>query len=245
MWLWSYGSWIYNYLCNPCLSPLTLWGGILLWQGVLDIKLCDKFCQWLAAGQWFSPCAPVSSTNKTDCTNWKLLKVALNTIVLTPKKSYPHKRSQMYISVRKTEGAIKNGRHWQYWAQKNRPKTHKTNKKHRNTKLKRWATQIPPKKLGWTQVLVKCKQFLLLLRHLPCYIIVRPVASILRHLPCYIIVRPVASILQGELLQTSEESQCQLVMWDGLGFQINIIFICTRRETGQKKSPKVRFSTCF
>jgi len=21
-WLWSYGSWIYNYLCNPCLSPL-------------------------------------------------------------------------------------------------------------------------------------------------------------------------------------------------------------------------------
>jgi hypothetical protein len=24
-WLWSYGSWIYNYLCNLCLSPLTLW----------------------------------------------------------------------------------------------------------------------------------------------------------------------------------------------------------------------------
>ena len=23
--LWSYGSWIYNYLCNQCLSPLTLW----------------------------------------------------------------------------------------------------------------------------------------------------------------------------------------------------------------------------
>jgi len=21
-WLWSYGSWIYNYLCNQCLSPL-------------------------------------------------------------------------------------------------------------------------------------------------------------------------------------------------------------------------------
>ena len=26
-WSWSYGSWIYNYLCNQCLSPLTLWGG--------------------------------------------------------------------------------------------------------------------------------------------------------------------------------------------------------------------------
>jgi len=24
-WSWSYGSWSYNYLCNQCLSPLTLW----------------------------------------------------------------------------------------------------------------------------------------------------------------------------------------------------------------------------
>jgi hypothetical protein len=23
--VWSYGSWIYNYLFNPCLSPLKLW----------------------------------------------------------------------------------------------------------------------------------------------------------------------------------------------------------------------------
>jgi len=22
---WSYGSWIFNYLCNQCLSPLKLW----------------------------------------------------------------------------------------------------------------------------------------------------------------------------------------------------------------------------
>jgi len=25
LWPWSYGSWIYNYLCNRCLSPLILW----------------------------------------------------------------------------------------------------------------------------------------------------------------------------------------------------------------------------
>jgi len=25
LWSWSYGSWIYNYLCNRCLSPLMLW----------------------------------------------------------------------------------------------------------------------------------------------------------------------------------------------------------------------------
>jgi len=24
-WSCSYGSWIYNYLCNQCLSPLKLW----------------------------------------------------------------------------------------------------------------------------------------------------------------------------------------------------------------------------
>ena len=28
--LWSYDSWIYNYLCNQCLSPLTLWVRISL-----------------------------------------------------------------------------------------------------------------------------------------------------------------------------------------------------------------------
>ena len=28
--------------------------------------LCDKVCQWLMTGRWFSPGPPVSSTNKTD-----------------------------------------------------------------------------------------------------------------------------------------------------------------------------------
>ena len=37
----------------------------LPWRGVLDISLCDKVCQWLAAGRWFSVGTLVSSTNKT------------------------------------------------------------------------------------------------------------------------------------------------------------------------------------
>jgi hypothetical protein len=52
------------------------------WSGLLDTTLCDKVDQWLAAGQWFSPGTPVSSTNITeghDITKI-LLKVALNTI---------------------------------------------------------------------------------------------------------------------------------------------------------------------
>ena len=82
-WLWSYGSSIYNYLCNQCLLPLKL-------QGLLDPTLCDKVCQWLATGQWFSQGSPVSSTNKTghhDITEI-LLKVALNTINQTTPNQY-------------------------------------------------------------------------------------------------------------------------------------------------------------
>ena len=53
---------------------------------VLITTLCDKVCQWLATGRWFSPDTPVSSTNKTDCHDiTKIsLKVVLNTITLTP-----------------------------------------------------------------------------------------------------------------------------------------------------------------
>ena len=81
-WSWSFGSWIYNYLCNQCLSPLTLWVWIPLRRGVLDTTLCDKVCQCLTTVWWFSPGIPVSPTNKTNCHDKTeiLLKVALNTI---------------------------------------------------------------------------------------------------------------------------------------------------------------------
>jgi len=45
-WSRSYNSWIYNYLCNQCLSPLMLWVRILLIQGGRYTTLCDKVCQW-------------------------------------------------------------------------------------------------------------------------------------------------------------------------------------------------------
>ena len=55
-----------------------------------------KFCQWLVAGQWFSPGTPVSSTNETDRHNITeiLLKVALNTITITPLYVY-----YMYVTI--------------------------------------------------------------------------------------------------------------------------------------------------
>jgi hypothetical protein len=75
-WSWSYGSWIYNYLCNQCLLSTRSW------KGVLDTTLCDKVCQWLATGRFFPS---VSSTNKTDHHNITeiLTTVALNTITLS------------------------------------------------------------------------------------------------------------------------------------------------------------------
>ena len=49
------------------------------------LTLCDKVCQWLVAGRWFSPSTPISRTNKTDrhYITEILLKVALSTITLT------------------------------------------------------------------------------------------------------------------------------------------------------------------
>jgi hypothetical protein len=52
-WSRSYGSWIYNYLCNQCLPLLKLWVRISLRRVVIDITLCDNVCQWLAAGRLF------------------------------------------------------------------------------------------------------------------------------------------------------------------------------------------------
>ena len=51
-------------------------------RGVLDTTLCDKVCQGLAIGQWFSLGIPVSSTYKTDLRDITeiLLKMAICTV---------------------------------------------------------------------------------------------------------------------------------------------------------------------
>jgi hypothetical protein len=84
-WPWSYCSLIYNYICNQCLSPLIMWVRISI--RARCTTLCDKVCQWLATGRWFSQGPPVSSTDKTDHHDLTeiLFKVALNTIKQTNK----------------------------------------------------------------------------------------------------------------------------------------------------------------
>ena len=53
-------SWIYNYLCNQCLSPLMLWVWISI--RVRCTTSYDKVCQWLALGRWFPPPIKLTST---------------------------------------------------------------------------------------------------------------------------------------------------------------------------------------
>jgi hypothetical protein len=67
-----------------------------------------KVCQWLATGRWFSPGAPVSSTNKTDHHDITeiLLKVALNTIKQTRKK--PRRGKKKCQSILKNKHAASN-----------------------------------------------------------------------------------------------------------------------------------------
>jgi hypothetical protein len=87
LWSWSYGSWIYDYLCNQCLSPLILWVWILVRRGVFYTTLWDKVCQWLVTCLWFSLGTLVSSINKADQHDITeiLLKVALSTITSNPR----------------------------------------------------------------------------------------------------------------------------------------------------------------
>ena len=96
--LWSFGSWIYNYLCSQCLSPHMLWVRISI--SARCTTLCDKVCQWLATGRWFSPGPSVSSINKTDCHDIAeiLLKVAVNTIKQTNKQYIHDKLIVLLIS---------------------------------------------------------------------------------------------------------------------------------------------------
>jgi hypothetical protein len=70
--------------------------------------LCDKVCQWLVTGRWFSPGTPISSTNRIDRHDIAeiLLKVALNTI----KQTNNLRTSYAYYVTKKTSTVLENTR---------------------------------------------------------------------------------------------------------------------------------------
>jgi hypothetical protein len=50
------------------------------WRDALHTTLCDKVYQCLAAGRFFSPGTPASSTNRTD--NYDITEILLKVVVL-------------------------------------------------------------------------------------------------------------------------------------------------------------------
>jgi hypothetical protein len=76
---------IQHYVIN-FVSDLRQVGGFLCFPPSItrDTTLCDKFCQWLATGRWFSLLSSINNTDRHDTTEI-VLKVALNTINLNPK----------------------------------------------------------------------------------------------------------------------------------------------------------------
>ena len=76
LWSWSYGSWIYNYLfAISAYHHYHCEFESHSWRGVLATTLCDKVCQWIAAGRWLSPASSTDKTDRHDITEI-LLKVA-------------------------------------------------------------------------------------------------------------------------------------------------------------------------
>jgi hypothetical protein len=86
------------------LSPLMLWDWIS--NRARCTTLCDKVCHWLAAGWWFSPGAPFSSTNKIDRHDITeiLLKVAfllaivLYVLLRFMESDYPFGNFKLFLS---------------------------------------------------------------------------------------------------------------------------------------------------
>jgi hypothetical protein len=94
---WSFFIHCQEQVYNQSLSPLMLW----VWISIRArcTTLCDKVCQWLATGRWFSPGPPVSSIRKSDRHDITeiLLKVALNTIKQTNKQQTEQVYKQLLL----------------------------------------------------------------------------------------------------------------------------------------------------
>jgi len=99
-WSRSYGSWIYNYLCKQCISPLTLRVRINHSGEVYLIQhYVIKFVSGLRQVGGFSAGTLVSSTNKTDRHDIteKLLKVELTVITWSRPVSFLHGGDPYYM----------------------------------------------------------------------------------------------------------------------------------------------------
>ena len=101
-WSWSYGSWIYIYLCNQNLSPLKLWVRIPVMYSIQHYVI-ELISDSREVG-WFSLGTPVTSTNKTDRHDIAeiLLQVALTTTCLTISRGKPFYSLKIVLYLKDT-----------------------------------------------------------------------------------------------------------------------------------------------
>ena len=85
-WSWSYGSWIYNYLCNQCLSPLKLWVRIPLVYSIQHyVKSVSVTCNRLLV---FSGCSCfLHQENWPPRYSWNIAESGIKQHSLTPEIS--------------------------------------------------------------------------------------------------------------------------------------------------------------
>jgi hypothetical protein len=95
--------------------PLT--AQAFLWS-VLDTTICDKVCQWLETGWWFSHGALVSFINKIDRHDITelLLKVVLNTINLNQASKYEFCCYLLFhCDIRNNNDSFSLTNFWEHW----------------------------------------------------------------------------------------------------------------------------------
>ena len=60
---------------------------LCIWHGLLDTTLCDKVCQWLATGRWFSPGTLFPPPIKlTERYNWNIVESGVKHQNANPKQ---------------------------------------------------------------------------------------------------------------------------------------------------------------
>jgi hypothetical protein len=102
-WSWSYGSWIYNYLCNQCLSPPKLWVRIALMTIHDDVYSIQHYVIKFVSDLWqvcgflwvlrFPP--PIKLTDTIYC-NWNIV-ASINTIILTLNQICGFLKAAFYV----------------------------------------------------------------------------------------------------------------------------------------------------
>ena len=80
LWSWSHGSWIYNYLCNQCLSPLMLWVRIPLMERCTryNIYVINFISNWRQVNGFLSVLYFLHQWNWLPRYNWNIVESGIN-----------------------------------------------------------------------------------------------------------------------------------------------------------------------